>query len=228
MALLLSDHIWLWARGFEGGGPHLDLLRRLSHWLMKEPDLDEEALRLTVSGHNLVVQRQTMADQVADVTVTSPSGATQTLKLDAKEPGVWESSVPANELGLWRATDGKLNALVNIGPANPREYAEVTSTTDVLAPLTSATGGDSRRLDDGSGLNVPRIVGVRSGDTYQRRRLDRHENARRQRGARHRRAAGLCRPARPFAAARQSRRRVGARRALRLGHDLSENRYPLE
>jgi hypothetical protein len=166
VALLLSDHIWLWARGFEGGGPHLDLLRRLSHWLMKEPDLDEEALRLTMSGHNLVVQRQTMSDQVADVTLTSPSGTTQTLKLVAKEPGVWESTVPANELGLWRATDGKLNALVNIGPANPREYAEVTSTTEVLAPLTSATGGDSRRLDDGSGLNVPRIVAVRAGDTY--------------------------------------------------------------
>jgi hypothetical protein len=166
VALLLSDHIWLWARGFEGGGPHLDLLRRLSHWLMKEPDLDEEALRLTMSGHNLVVQRQTMSDQVADVTVTSPSGTTQTLKLDTKEPGVWESTVPANELGLWRATDGKLNALINIGPANPREYAEVTSTTEVLAPLTSATGGDSRRLNDGSGLNVPRIVGVHSGDTY--------------------------------------------------------------
>jgi hypothetical protein len=166
VALLLSDHIWLWARGFEGGGPHLDLLRRLSHWLMKEPDLDEEALRLTMSGHNLVVQRQTMSDQVADVTLTSPSGTAQTLKLDATKPGVWESTVPANELGLWRATDGKLNALVNIGPANPREYAEVTSTTDVLAPLTAATGGDSRRLDDGSGVNVPRIVAVRAGDTY--------------------------------------------------------------
>ncbi len=166
VALLLSDHIWLWARGFEGGGPHLDLLRRLSHWLMKEPDLDEEALQLTVSGHDLVVKRQTMADQVADVTLTSPSGATRTLKLDATEPGVWQSSVAANELGLWRATDGKLNALINIGPANPREYAEVTSTTEVLAPLTNATGGDSRRLDDGAGLNVPRILAVRSGDTY--------------------------------------------------------------
>jgi hypothetical protein len=166
VALLLSDHIWLWARGFEGGGPHLDLLRRLSHWLMKEPDLDEEALRLTVSGHDLVVKRQTMADQVADVTLTSPSGATRTLKLDPTEPGVWQSSVAANELGLWRATDGKLNALINIGPANPREYAEVTSTTDVLAPLTNATGGDARRLDDGAGLNVPRILAVRSGDTY--------------------------------------------------------------
>jgi hypothetical protein len=166
VALLLSDHIWLWARGFEGGGPHLDLLRRLSHWLMKEPDLEEEALRLTVSGHDLVVQRQTMADEVADVTLTSPSGETRTLKLEPTEPGVWQTSVPANELGLWRATDGKLNALVNIGPANPREYAEVTSTTDVLSPLTDATGGDSRRLDDGSGLTVPRIVAVRSGDTF--------------------------------------------------------------
>src|ERR1700739_237388 len=114
VALLLSDHIWLWARGFEGGGPHLDLLRRLSHWLMKEPDLDEEALRLTVRGHDLVVKRQTMADQVADVTLTSPSGATRTLKLNPTEPGVWQSSVAANELGLWRATAGKLNAVVNI------------------------------------------------------------------------------------------------------------------
>ena len=166
VALLLSDHIWLWARGFEGGGPHLDLLRRLSHWLMKEPDLEEEALRLTVSGHDLLVRRQTMADQVADVTLTSPSGAARTLKLDAKNPGVWESTVSANELGLWRATDGKLNALINVGPANPHEYAEVTSTTQVLAPLANATGADARRLEDGGGLNVPRIVAVRSADTY--------------------------------------------------------------
>ena len=74
VALLLSDHIWLWARGYEGGGPHLDLLRRTSHWLMKQPDLDEEALRLQISGKDLVVLRQTMADSVPPVTVTSPSG----------------------------------------------------------------------------------------------------------------------------------------------------------
>jgi hypothetical protein len=166
VALLLSDHIWLWARGFEGGGPHLDLLRRLSHWLMHEPDLEEEALRLKMSGHNLVVQRQTMADSVADVTVTSPSGATRTLKLEPTEPGVWEKSIAADELGLWRATDGKLNALTNIGPANPREFAEVTSTPEVLAPIANATGGSSRRLDDGGGLDVPRILAVRSGGTF--------------------------------------------------------------
>jgi len=107
-----------------------------------------------------------MADEVANVTLTSPSGATRTIKLDSKEPGVWESSVAANELGLWRATDGKLNALINVGPANPREYAEVTSTTQVLAPLTKATGGDARRLDNGDGLTVPRMIPVHSGDSY--------------------------------------------------------------
>ena len=82
--LLLSDHIWLWARGYEGGGPHLDLLRRMSHWLMKQPDLDEEALHLQVRGHDLVVQRQTMADSVTPVTVTSPSGATRELELERR------------------------------------------------------------------------------------------------------------------------------------------------
>jgi hypothetical protein len=166
VALLLSDHIWLWARGYEGGGPHLDLLRRLSHWLMKQPDLEEEALRLIVRGRELTVQRQTMADAVAPVTLTAPSGATRTLTLTSSEPGVWKNAVQANELGLWRATDGKLTALVNVGPANPREFSEVTSTPDVIAPLANATGGDSRRVTDGSGINMPRIVAVRSSDTY--------------------------------------------------------------
>ena len=166
VALLLSDQLWLWARGFQGGGPHLDLLRRLSHWLMKEPELEEESLRLTVSGHQLLVRRQTMAEDAAEVTLTSPSGATRTLKLKPTEPGAWETNVTVNELGLWRATDGKLTALVNLGPANPREFAEVTSTTEALTAITAATGGDSRRLDEGSGVSVPRILAVRSGDTF--------------------------------------------------------------
>ncbi len=166
VALLLSDHIWLWARGYEGGGPHIDLLRRLSHWLMKQPDLEEEALRLLVRGRDLTVQRQTMSDAVSDVTLTTPSGKTRTLTLSAAEPGVWRSTIEADELGLWRATDGTLNALANVGPANPREFTEVTSTTEVLAPLANATGGDVVRVEDGSGVHLPRIVPVRSSDTY--------------------------------------------------------------
>jgi hypothetical protein len=166
VALLLSDHIWLWARGYEGGGPHLDLLRRMSHWLMKQPDLDEEALRLQVHGHDLVVERQTMADSVAPVTVTSPSGATRELTLNAGDPGMWTATIPANELGLWQATDGTLKALINVGPTNPKEFSEVTSTTDLLKPLAQATGGDARRLVEGSSLELPRIVPVRASTVF--------------------------------------------------------------
>lgn len=167
VALLLSDHIWLWARGYEGGGPQVDLLRRLSHWLMKEPDLEEEALRMTVRGHDLTVQRQTMSDTVDQVTLTAPSGKTCTLALSPTEPGVWRSTVEVNELGLWHATDGTLNALANVGPPNPREFTEVTSTNQVLAPLAKATGGEVLRVEGaGSSVHVPRIVGVRSSDTF--------------------------------------------------------------
>lgn len=166
VALLLSDHIWLWARGYEGGGPHLDLLRRMSHWLMKQPDLDEEALRMQIQGKDLVVVRQTMADNVPPVTVTSPSGTTKEMTLTPGDPGEWRATLPANELGLWQATDGTLKALINVGPTNPKEFSEVTSTTEMLKPLAQATGGDARRVIDGSGLDMPRIVPVRASGIY--------------------------------------------------------------
>jgi hypothetical protein len=166
VALLLTDHIWLWARGYEGGGPHLDLLRRMSHWLMKQPDLDEEALRLQVQGHDITVVRQTMADSVAPVTVTSPSGATRDLTLASGEPGEWRATIPANELGLWQAGDGTLKALINVGPTNPKEFSEVTSTTETLKPLAQATGGDARRVVDGASLELPRIVPVRASSVF--------------------------------------------------------------
>ncbi|MGM4920161.1 hypothetical protein [Tardiphaga sp. 813_E8_N1_3] len=166
VALLLSDHIWLWARGYEGGGPHLDLLRRMSHWLMKQPDLDEEALKLQSQGKDLVVVRQTMGDAVQPVTVTSPSGKTRELTLSAGEPGLWRATTPADELGLWQATDGTLKALINVGPINPKEFSEVTSTTELLKPLAQASGGDARRINEGPGIELPRIVPVRSSTVF--------------------------------------------------------------
>ena len=133
---------------------------------MKQPDLDEEALHLQVRGHDLVVQRQTMADSVTPVTVTSPSGTTRELTLSAGEPGTWTATLPANELGLWQATDGTLKALINVGPTNPKEFSEVTSTTETLMPLAQATGGDVRRVVDGSGIDLPRIVPVHASSIF--------------------------------------------------------------
>ncbi|MEI8145293.1 MAG: hypothetical protein WCH83_07520, partial [Alphaproteobacteria bacterium] len=166
VALLLSDHIWLWARGFEGGGPHIELLRRLSHWLMKEPELEEEALRLTVRGRMLGIELQTMAEKPEIVRLTAPTGVTQEVPLTAAEPGLYRAEVPVTDLGLWRAEAGSLVRLVNVGPPNPREFTDVTSTTRLLDPLVRATGGGLWRISETGALNMPRIVPTRSNTTF--------------------------------------------------------------
>ena len=163
VALLLSDQIWLWARGYDGGGPHLDLLRRLAHWLMKEPELEEEALRARAHGQEVTIERQSLKDALPPVTLTEPDGAILKLTLAPAEPGLARVSVHVEDDGLYRAQDGEHIALVNVGPDNPLEMQEVVSTTDPLAPLAKATGGAVRRLGDPSAL---RIVAMRDSPTY--------------------------------------------------------------
>ena len=81
VAELLSDQGWLWARGFEGGGPEAELLRRLAHWLMKEPELEEERLTAAIAGGDIVIERRTMAAAAAPVTLTDPSGKQTSIAL---------------------------------------------------------------------------------------------------------------------------------------------------
>ena len=132
VALLLSDHVWLWARGFQGGGPYSRLLRRLAHWMMKEPELAEENLLANSNGKTITLNRQTLEDKAEDFVLTSPSGKTHTIKPALREPGMFEGTFEATELGLYQVQNGDLMALTHVGPANPREFANVISTPDLL------------------------------------------------------------------------------------------------
>jgi len=164
VAILLSDHAWLWARGFEGGGPHVDLLRRLAHWLMKEPELEEEALHASARAGELTVEQQTMADHGDPAIVRSPSGKATTLTLKQVEPGLWRASMPADEIGLYRVEQGERRAFAHVGAANPREFMDVRSTDALLKPLVGQTGGRIARMADPAGnLTLPRIVPIHSG-----------------------------------------------------------------
>jgi uncharacterized membrane protein len=166
IAMLLSDHAWVWARGMGEGGPYIDLLRRLSHWLMKEPELDEEALRLSVRGRQLTLERQTLSERTRDLRLIGPDGEERVLTPAEEEPGLWRVRVTAQRNGIHRLTDGERVAFANVGPANPREFRDVTSTTDILQPLLEQGGGGARRLDAGGGFQVPRIVDIRSGSRF--------------------------------------------------------------
>jgi hypothetical protein len=168
MALLLSDHAWLWARDYRGGGPHLDLLRRLGHWLMKEPDLEEEALRAASVGGEIVIERQTMADMAKPITVTAPSGQSETVTVQKGIPGLWRTAFTPKESGLHRLNDGDLTAFVSVGPPNPREYQEVISSTERLTPIAGETGGSVRRVAERAGEmpRVPAIIAIASGSRF--------------------------------------------------------------
>jgi len=168
VALLLSDHTWLWARGYDGGGPYTNLLRRLAHWLMKEPELEEETLRATSRGQTLIIERRSIKDEVDPIIVTSPSGKDETVALDQGEGGRWHKTMNANEQGVYRVASGKLASIVTVGNANTRELATVTATDKQLGPLLEETGGGvfwlGRKGGEASeGVDLPRLVTMRSG-----------------------------------------------------------------
>ncbi|MGH6804829.1 MAG: hypothetical protein ACREC3_15905 [Methyloceanibacter sp.] len=165
VALLLSDHAWLWARGYEGGGPYTDLLRRLAHWLMKEPDLEEETLKATSRGQTLSIERRSVKDEVDQVTVTAPSGKEETVTLDKGERGLWRKAMTASEQGVYRISSGSLASVVTVGNANARELSAVTATDEVLSPVIDETGGGSFWLgrEDAEAAKLPRLVMLRGG-----------------------------------------------------------------
>ncbi len=159
VAMLASDQAWLWSRGFEGGGPQAELLRRLAHWLMKEPELEEEVLTGARQGDELLIRRRTLEETVPPVEATSPSGEVAVVEMTEVAPGRWEGRLPAEEQGVWRLSEGDVSAVAVVGPRAPREFADPVSTGAVLAPLVDATRGGIARLEDG----VPSLRMVREG-----------------------------------------------------------------
>ncbi len=159
VALLASDHIWLWSRGYEGGGPQLELLRRLAHWMMKEPELEEEALTATAEGQTMTITRRTLSDEVGPVEITGPDGSTVTLELEEATPGRFTTEWSAPEIGLYRLAQGDQDAVIALGPSAPREFEETIASGDKLDPVIDPTRGGTLRLEDGA----PDIRSVREG-----------------------------------------------------------------
>ncbi len=159
IAQLMSDQIWLWARGFEGGGPATELLRRLAHWLMKEPDLEEERLGARIKAGHLIIKRQSLAASVPPVTVTSPSGSSYTVSLKGVGNGQFQSTIKADEAGIYTLKEGSLAALAAAGELNPVELSDLRASGDIILPFARASGGSVNWIADG----LPDIRRIRPG-----------------------------------------------------------------
>ena len=159
IALLATDHAWLWGRGYEGGGPQLELLRRLAHWMMKEPELEEESLSATAEGQTMTITRQTLLDGVPDLKVIGPDGQETAMAMTQIAPGKFQTETEGPEIGLYRLIDGEVEAVVALGPSAPKEFEETISTGAKLQDMVATTRGGILRLENG----FPNIRVVQSG-----------------------------------------------------------------
>ncbi|GAA6193275.1 hypothetical protein [Phaeobacter sp. NW0010-22] len=159
VALLASDHAWLWSRGYEGGGPQLELLRRLAHWMMKEPELEEEALWAEANGQTMRIIRRTLDTEIGSVTVTPPTGDPVTVDLTEVTPGRFEATYVGPAIGLYRLSEGAQDAVIGLGPSAPREFEKTIATGDRLDPLITGLRGGILRLQEG----LPNLRNVREG-----------------------------------------------------------------
>ncbi|MBT27277.1 hypothetical protein ACSSNL_06830 [Thalassobius sp. S69A] len=159
VALLASDQAWLWDRGFEGGGPQLELLRRLAHWMMKEPDLEEEALWAEPVGQRMKIIRRSLSEDVGQVTVISPSGAQQVLPLTEVSPGRFEADYTGAEIGLYRLLNGEKEAVIGLGPSAPKEFEATIATPEILSETVQAQRGGALPVSAG----LPQIRDIRPG-----------------------------------------------------------------
>jgi hypothetical protein len=149
VAQINSDHIWLWARGFEGGGPQAELLRRMAHWLMQEPDLEEESIVATVEDDKLKSVRRSVEPDEWPIEMLKPNGETLSVELTETKPGRYEATVPVTEAGLYKVSDGVNVAMAAVGALNPLEFADVRASAAVAAPMAEATQGSVNWISDG-------------------------------------------------------------------------------
>jgi hypothetical protein len=165
-AVLLSDQIWLWSRGEGGGGPQAELLRRVAHWLMKEPQLEEEQLSAAIAHARLTVTRRSVQEKPrTDLSVIAPDGSRTALTLAPGTGAALSASMTAAAPGIWDVTDGTRHAYAASQPGDPEEIADLRATATRLAPVAAKTGGSVAWLgDDPASVHVPALRMVSAGE----------------------------------------------------------------
>lgn len=158
-ALLLSDQIWLWSRGHQGGGPQAELLRRVAHWLMQQPELEENALTARTEQGQLRIERRSTAEGPAPaLTVTDPDGRTSAQPMVPTSPGRATASLAVAAPGVWQVSDGTRTAYAAAGAANPAELADLRATALHLGGPARTSGGGVHWLEEASGrAGVPQL-----------------------------------------------------------------------
>ena len=159
VALLASDQAWLWHRGVEGGGPQLELLRRLAHWMLREPGLEEESLLANFEGGRLNLLRRTLAMNAPVFEILGPDGTGLEIAANKLAPGEFEAVFPDPQPGRYRIRSGELEIHAAVGTEFPSEFKKTVPDTEIMDSLEKLSGGSVNWIIDGT----PELRPVRSG-----------------------------------------------------------------
>ncbi len=137
IAQLTSDQIWLWSRGYDGGGPQIELMRRMAHWLMKEPELEETDLRSILSDNKIKVEYRNIEDKIDDLKVIFPNGKEKIMQFNIHENGWHSLELPVTDMGFYKFKVGDLSSFEIIGDLTSKELSEVITTEEKMIDVAN-------------------------------------------------------------------------------------------
>jgi hypothetical protein len=157
VAVLTSDNIWMWSKGIDGGGPYTELLRHVAHWLMKEPELEEDFIKAEARGNVITVSERNLTKEPKSVTLTHPDGKDETIQLSTQDKGWVNAKLIADQNGIYRFSNGSKTAFAIIGTAVSAEFSDVHTTEDKLKPLVDKTKGTIIWYDDAPRFSLSKV-----------------------------------------------------------------------
>jgi uncharacterized membrane protein len=147
VALLASDQLWLWARGFDASGPNRPLLKRSLHWLMKEPDLEENGLQVNVQGKQITLTKRSIDEKEQLITMVLPNGKSSEIRMKPKNGEAAEFVQLVEEAGIYKFFDQQNTVFAVVGNLNSPEMVDLLSTKEKLSSMIYAQGGYIERLE---------------------------------------------------------------------------------
>ena len=155
VAQILSDQSWVWTKSGVNKGPQADLLRRLVHWLMKEPELEENELSAKIDNDTILITKNSLNLDKKPIISTSPDNIKEEIVLEDIGRGKQIGKILSPKEGTWKFSSGNSQISLIVGNSNSSEYLDVRATDNIVKPIVSYTSGSINWVNNEK--NIPQI-----------------------------------------------------------------------
>ena len=154
VAQILSDQSWVWTKPGSNKGPQADLLRRLVHWLMKEPELEENELSARIDNNTILITKNSLILDNKPIISISPDNTKKEIILEDIGKGKQIGKILSPQEGTWKFSSGNSKITLIVGNSNASEYLDVRTTDNIVEPIVEFTSGSINWVNN---ENLPKI-----------------------------------------------------------------------